>query len=194
MKKHTSSLLFLISLIFIFSCKKTQKPEEIPADIAMDYMPNPKTQYDTIYTYASADSISLIKKLSSHLAKAGFRIKERNTTHKDTYYNCEENRIYLVQGNGVREYFIRRIIPEKGTADTYPDFVVREYSFPTEEQAQQNFKILDKALNSAGGYCMDKSPQKVVINGNKIFHLATRAEMFRGYIEKYGDILKDYNK
>ncbi|MBL7838107.1 MAG: hypothetical protein JNM67_11365, partial [Bacteroidetes bacterium] len=103
-----------------------------------------------------------------------------------------ENIVKLISGNGIREYYASSKRPEKGTKDIYPDFVICVYEFPSKDVAKQNYEILSKALNSKGRFCNGKSPEKLVYNGNEIFHLGTRAEMFRTYTERYGEWIKNY--
>ncbi|MFZ4058173.1 MAG: hypothetical protein ACOYKE_08525, partial [Ferruginibacter sp.] len=62
----------------------------------------------------------------------------------------------------------------------------------TPEMAQLYFEQLNTALHSAGRFCNGKAPDKLVLKQNQIFHLGTRAEMFRGYIEQYGEWIKNY--
>jgi len=100
--------------------------------------------------------------------------------------------VILIDGKGIREYFARSKKPEKGTKDFYPDFVIWVYEFPTNDIAKQNYDILEEAFNSAGRFCNGKAPEKLIFNGNEVFHLRTRAEMFRTYTDKYGEIIKNY--
>lgn len=51
---------------------------------------------------------------------------------------------------------------------------------------------MDAALNSAGKYCNGKAPMIAVKNKKEIFELSTRAEMFRGYIEDFAQMLESY--
>ena len=158
----------------------------------MENMPNENTKYDTIRTTNITDNYKLISFLNSKLEIAHFTFEERESRGGFSYNNCEENRIILIHGDGIREYFARSRRPEKGTKNFYPDFVILVYEFPTNEIASQNGEILEKALNSAGKFCNGKAPEKIVTNGNEIFHLSTRAEMFRTYTEKYGEMIKNY--
>ena len=194
MKKY---LNYLIVIFLITSCKENLKSKNDTIDkanesLSMGEMPNKNTKYDTIYTVNSVDNAKLINELKTKLEKADFTFAERKSRGGLSYNNCEENIIRLIGGNGIREYFARSKKPEKGTKDFYPDFVIWVYEFPTNDIAKQNYDILDKALNSAGQFCNGKAPEKLVFNGNEVFHLSTRAEMFRTYTEKYGEIIKNY--
>ncbi|HRD58499.1 MAG TPA: hypothetical protein PK504_10640 [Ferruginibacter sp.] len=194
MKKYFN---YIIVIFLITSCKENLKSKNNTNDItneklSMGDIPNENTKYDTIYTINSADNTKLINDLKTKLEKVNFTFEERKNRGGLSYNNCEENSVKLISGNGIREYFARSKKPEKGTKDFYPDFVIWVYEFPTNDIAKQNFDILEKALNSAGQFCNGKSPEKIVINGNEVFHLGTRAEMFRTYTEKYGEIIKNY--
>lgn len=181
-----------ISYIFIIGFDRGRMPKREEYD-SLGKMPNENTRYDTIHTTNTTDNTKLINELKSRLETTEFTFEERKRREKFSYINCEENRIKLIEGNGVREYFARSKKPEKGTKNFYPDFVIRVYEFPTNEIAEQNFEILEKALNSTGRFCNGKSPQKLVVNGNEVFHLGTRAEMFKTYTEKYGEMIKNYH-
>lgn len=194
MKKYFT---YIIALFLIASCKENIRSNDdtngnTKENLSMGEMPNGNTQYDTIYTVNSTDNTKLINELKSILETAKFTFDERKSRGGFSYNNCEENRVKLIEGDGIRAYFARSKKPEKGTKDFYPDFVICVYEFPTNEIAKQNFEILEKALNSAGAFCNGKSPEKLVVNGNEVFHLGTRAEMFRTYTEKYGEIIKNY--
>lgn len=194
MKKY---LNYIIVIFLIASCKENFKSKNNTYDktnenLSMGDIPNENTKYDTISTLNSADNTKLINHLKTKLEKVDFTFEERKNRGGLSYNNCEENRVKLISGNGIREYFARSNKPEKGTKDFYPDFVIWVYEFPKNDIAKQNFDILEKALNSAGHFCNGKSPAKIVVNGNEVFHLETRAEMFRTYTEKYGEIIKNY--
>ena len=99
-----------------------------------------------------------------------------------------------MEGKGIRSYFSGSNKPESGTKDIYPDFYILVYEFPTKDIAQKNYQIIYKALYSGGAFCNGKAPEKLVINGNEIYHLSTRAEMFRTYTERYGDLIQNFGK
>ncbi|MBB6369656.1 hypothetical protein [Chryseobacterium shigense] len=197
MKKN---MLHFLLLILFFSCSESKK--EMSGNdgfnktddhvFSIEEMPNQGTTYDTIYTQNVPDNIRLITALETDLEKAGFSFKSRKSA-EISYNNCEENSIKIVSGNGIREYFAKSSKPEKGTEDFYPDFVVRVYEFPSKEDAGKGFKDLEKALYSRGNHCNGKAPEKLVMNGTEVYHLSTRAEMFRSYTEKYGEMIKNYH-
>lgn len=197
MKKY---IAFLTCFITFISC--TEKSKEIKENkvepektepLSMGDMPNKNTVYDTIYTTNTTDNTKLINQLQQKLNAVHFSFEEREQRGGFTYNNCEENRIEVISGNGVREYYVKSTKPQKvGGSNYYPDFIVVVYEFKTNEIAQQNFDKLQKALNSAGRFCNGKSPEKLVINKNEVFHLGTRAEMFREYTEKYGEMIQKF--
>lgn len=191
-------LLFIISLLILFSCSedsKKHKPTEpvITRKMAMDNVPNEKTTYDTIYTINMADNEDLLQSLKSQLKIDEFSIEERENRGGFSYTNCNENYEVLIRGNGIRDYFIRSKKPNKGTKDYYPDFVMLVYEFPTKELALQNYNLILKTRKSKGWrLCNGITVDKIVLNGNEVFHLSTRAEMFRTEIEKYGELIENY--
>ncbi|MGG5207308.1 hypothetical protein ACQWU4_00070 [Chryseobacterium sp. MIQD13] len=187
--------LYFTLLTFVFSCngsKNDMFKKDEDKTLSIEDMPNKKTVYDTVYTQNTADNMKLITNLKTKLEKAGFSF-ELQKADRISYNNCEENSIKIIGGDGIRKYFARSSKPEKGTKDFYPDFVIRVYEFSSKAEAEENFKELDKALYSRGKHCNGKAPEKLVINGNEIFHLSTRAEMFRTYMEKYGEMIKNYH-
>lgn len=190
MKKYS---LYLPLFLFIFSCSESKKDKWKKADDtirSIEQMPDKFTVYDTIYTRNMEDNSQLITNLKAELERNGFSF-ESQKPGRMSYNNCEENSIKIVEGNGIRKYFAKSSKPEKGTKDFYPDFVIWVYEFPSQKEAERNFKELDKALYSKGSHCNGKAPEKLVINGNEVYHLSTRAEMFRTYTEKYGEMVKN---
>ncbi|PQA89875.1 hypothetical protein B0A69_21890 [Chryseobacterium shigense] len=192
MKKQ---ILFLPLLIFIFSCsgnKNDSVKKEDKEALSIEDMPDKDTAYDTIKTQNTEGHQKLINDLGVELQKAGFSFEMRKNQNR-SFNNCEENRVKVIAGNGIREYFAKSHKPEKGTKDFYPDFVIRVYEFKSEADAERNFKELNTALYSRGRHCNGKAPEKLVINGREIYDLSTRAEMFRAYIEKYSKVIEDYH-
>lgn len=194
--KYTT-IIFLS--IYLTACKNdSAKNIEIEPKTATieDYfrnfqIPNDSTRYETIPTKNSTDNIELINNLKMELKKAGFTLTAKKENKDWEYTNCDENKIFVVNGDGVRKYFAKSKNPERNSK-FYADFVIMVYEFSTPLIASQNFTLLDKALQSGGGFCNGKAPEKLVLNNNEIFHLSTSAEMFRTYIEKYGEIIKNY--
>lgn len=196
MKKYFKLILVLF---IVTACKDSVNNNAIAhtpveENLSFEDMPNENTTYDTIYTVNTTNNNLLIKELKVKLKAAHFTFEETKSAGGYSYNNCEENKVIFVKGDGIRSYFARSKKPEKGKKDFYPDFTISVYEFASNEIAQQNFEILERALHSAGRFCNGKSPEKIIINGNEVFHLGTRAEMFRTYTEKYGDFIKNFNK
>ncbi len=149
--------------------------------------------YDSLfYTVKLASNVRLLDALITKLKQADFTFEERDSRGEPSYINYSENRITIIEGNGIRKYFAISKKPEKGSKNLYPDFGIWVYKFPTDDVAQRHYEQLNKALQSSGRYCNGKSPEKLVLNGNEVFHLSTRAEAFRTYIEKYGEFIKKF--
>ncbi|MFI0426763.1 MAG: hypothetical protein ACH34V_07400 [Flavobacterium sp.] len=191
---------YIISLLIFsfFSCENIDKKSENESikknDFGIENMPNNETEYDTIFTKNSNDNQKLISEIENKLLKSKFRFEKNESIKQNSYNNCEENTIILVKGDGIRNYFAKSLVPEKNSPmkNVYPDFMITVYEFENENIANKNFEIIYNALFSAGHFCNGKAPEKLVQNGNEIFHLSTRAEMFRTYIEKYGELIKNY--
>ena len=195
MKNISNPIMFILLLLLLVSCNddlngRHKTNDKANEQLTMGDMPNEHSKYDTIYTVNSVDNIKLINELKEKLEKADFSFAEQTAPSAHTYYDCEENKVNKILGNGIRKYFARSKKPEKGTKNYYPDFMIWVYEFPSKDIAKKNYEILEKAQNSAGRFCNGKSPVKLILNGNEVFHLGTRAEMFRTYIEKYGEIIK----
>lgn len=191
---------YIISLLIFsfFSCENIDKKSENESikknDFGIENMPNNETEYDTIFTKNSNDNQKLISEIENKLLKSKFRFEKNESIKQNSYNNCEENTLILVKGDGIRNYLAKSLVPEKNSPmkNVYPDFIITVYEFENENIANKNFEIINKALFSAGHFCNGKAPEKLVQNGNEIFHLSTRAEMFRTYIEKYGELIKNY--
>ncbi|QQT25749.1 hypothetical protein [Sphingobacterium spiritivorum] len=189
------NLILLLTIAFLIACKGSDKGNsDTKKYLSHEDMPNAATTYETIETTDVTDNTALLTFLQEKLEKAGFRFEEAKDRGGWSYNNCEDNKIISVKGNGIRSYFSRSKQPESGTKDIYPDFSILIYEFPTKEIAQKNYDIIYKALYSRGAFCNGKAPDNLVINGNEIFHLYTRAEMFRTYTERYGDLIQNFGK
>ncbi|MGJ1420132.1 hypothetical protein ACR79T_10945 [Sphingobacterium spiritivorum] len=189
------NLTLLMTIAFLFACKGADKGNSDTKEyLSHEDMPNAATVYETIITTNVTDNTALLTFLQKKLKKAGFRFEEAKDRGGWSYNNCEDNKIIAVEGKGIRSYFSGSNKPESGTKDIYPDFYILVYEFPTKDIAQKNYQIIYKALYSGGAFCNGKAPEKLVINGNKIYHLSTRAEMFRTYTERYGDLIQNFGK
>ena len=192
--------IYIITLLIfsVLSCKNSDKKIESVLieknGLGIEDMPNNETKYDTIFTKNINDNQKLITKLENNLVKSKFKFEKNDNIRQNSYNNCEENIVVLIKGNGIRNYYAKSQVAEKNTTikNVFPDFIITVYEFENKNIADKNFKIIKKALFSAGRFCNGKAPEKLVQNGNEIFHLSTRAEMFRTYTEKYGELIKNY--
>jgi hypothetical protein len=192
-----SKIYFSIFILFaIFSCKNTnEKTEKIPTlqtNLGIEDIPNKDTKYDTILTSDEIDNSKIITALEKKLYKSNFKFEIRKNIKRYSYNNCEENKIVIIDGMGIRSYYAKSIVPEKNTTikNVFPDFYITVYEFENKNIADKNFITIEKALFSAGRHCNGKSPEKLIQHGNEIFHLSARAEMFRTYTELYGEFIK----
>ncbi len=182
-------------IFFVLSCKgiskKNNHNDTGEKPFSTKDIPNANTQYDTIYTVKLAGNVQLIDALITKLKQADFTFEEQDSRGEPSYINYTENRITIVEGNGIRKYFAISKKPEKDSKNLYPDFWIWVYKFQTDDIAQQHYEQLNK-VQSSERYCNGKSPEKLVLNGNEVFHLSTRAEAFRTYIEKYDEFIKSF--
>jgi hypothetical protein len=190
--------IYIILIFSFLSCKNNDKKIENDStnknELGIENMPNNETEYDTIFTKNTNDNQKLITELENKLLKSEFKFEKDEKVKQNCYNNCEENKVILVKGNGIRNYYAKSLVPEKNTTmkNVFPDFILTVYEFENENIANKNFEIINNALFSAGRFCNGKAPEKLVQNGNEIFHLSSRAEMFRTYTEKYGELIKNY--
>ncbi len=195
MKSFYISIILILSIL---SCKnkenKIEKQEKEKAILGYENMPNKETKYDTLFTLNIADNQKLITELENKLLKSNFIFGKSNIVLQNSFNNCEQNNIILVKGNGIRNYNAKSRIAEKNTTmkNVFPDFIITVYEFENKNIADKNYDIIRKALFSEGHFCNGKAPEKLVQNGNEIYYLSTRAEMFRTYIEKFGELVKKY--
>lgn len=187
-------ILLLLITFSIFSCKNSSENNSKTEKeyLCFEDMPNSDTKYLKVLTENSTDNLNLLNTLKSKLEKANFNVTEQKKVRKLSYNNCEDNIIINIDGYGIRQYFVKSKKSEKTMKNTYADFSIWIYEFPSHKIAMKNYVILEKALNSVGRFCNGKAPEKLVINGNEIFHLSTRAEMFKTYTESYGEVIKNY--
>lgn len=194
MKFYITTLMILS----ILSCKnkenKIEKNEPEKKYLGYENIPNKETKYDTLFTKNITDNQKIITQLENKLIKSNFKLEKSDNIKQNSYNNCEENIVVLVKGNGIRNYYARSKVPEKHTSmkNVFPDFIITVYEFENNNIADKNFKTIERALFSAGHFCNGKAPEKLVQNGNEIYHLSTRAEMFRPYIQKYGELIKKF--
>ena len=184
-----SYFIYIILIVLILACTESTDNSSAVKKFVIE-----TDKYDTIYTVNSADNTGLINELRSELQQANFTIEERKIVDGFPFYECERSNVKFVGGDGIREYFTRSKIPEEGTGNLYPDFVIWVFEFPSDDIARQNYNILEKVVDSASRQCLAKAPERLEINGNEVFLLETRAERFRTYIDKYGELIKNYRQ
>ncbi|WP_396160636.1 hypothetical protein [Flavobacterium sp.] len=191
------TIIILFLLFSIISCKNNDRETEMERikniNLGVENMPNHETKYDTIKTKNISDNQKLITELERKLLKSNFKLIKNDNIKQNSYNNCEENKVVVIKGSGIRNYYAKSLVPEKHSPmkNVYPDFVITVYKFENEKVTNKNFEIINNALFSAGRFCNGKAPEKLVQNGNEIFHLSTRAEMFSTYTEKYGEFIKN---
>ena len=114
-----------------------------------------------------------------------FKIESEKDKGVNYYANCKDNLKLIIKGDGIKYYYVKRT--EAKPKNYYPDFSMSIYEFKTIVEAIGVEKELNQAL------CNRKSIEYIVRYKNKIIHLETRAEMFRGYIKKYADEIQKLN-
>ncbi|KAF1013644.1 MAG: hypothetical protein GAK29_04711 [Acinetobacter bereziniae] len=166
--------------------------EQAASGLTFSDMPNEQTTYATIETDSTDENEALLLALETRLLKANFEFIEKDSGSSWSENDCTLNKVIQVKGGGIRSY--KAVSKEKlGDDQQYrPDFVLLVFSFKDEQTAEQSFKMLESAVNSAGGYCNGKSPENIVRNGNEIFYFTTRAEMFRTYIDDYAKFIHEF--
>lgn len=189
MKNLNTNLLFLLLYnSLFFSCTNSNKKTE---NTELNSWSNFERKSITILCENQKDNAPLFDALKAELEKNNFKIEELKQNNGAGFDNCEENTIISMKGKGIRSYFARSSKPAKNTVDYFPDFHLDVFEFPNEKIAREKFEIMDKALQSDGRFCNGKAPQILVMNKNEVFLLATRAEMFRGYIEDYAKFIEE---
>lgn len=161
--------------------------------LTFEDIPNQDTTYETIEANNIDENEILMNALQTELLKNKFELFESESGKTWSENDCNLNKIIKVKGEGLRVYTAESkqgIGPKK---NYFPDFTLLVFGFDDEQQAKQHFKTLASAVNSQG-FCNGKAPEKIVRNGSEIFYFATRAEMFRGYIEQYAEFIQDYKE
>jgi hypothetical protein len=104
-------IFLLLIIISTFSCKNSSENSsqiEIEKEyLGIEDISNSETKYETIITENATDNFKLLNILKSKLKKANFNFTEQKEIRKMSYNNCEENIIININGNGIRQYFIR---------------------------------------------------------------------------------------
>ncbi|WP_289663820.1 hypothetical protein [Flavobacterium panacagri] len=189
-------LLFIsAALSFFISCNNPKGESKKSTDTSGEEFhwnyPDENAVTKIINTNITIDDKDLISKLNTDFKKEKFKIDEVQTIKENSYPNCKENLILKFKGNGIKEYYVKR--QEAKPKNYYPDFTMWIYEFKNEEETKIAEYEIQKAFNSGNGFCNGKSPEYIVRYKNKIIHLGTRAEMFRGYIKNYADKIEKLN-
>ncbi len=178
-------LKILIILLVTVSCKESKNRKEY-WDI-----PNSKTKTEIIYTVDKQGDNKLFSKFNADIKQEKFKIENIEMNSEMSYNDCIRNVILTIKGQGIRKYYIKR--QEAKPKNFYPDFILWVYEFDNEEQAQKVKNLINDALKSGSGFCNGKDPKLITKNGNKVFYLSTRAEMFRSYIINFGKKIENYH-
>lgn len=151
--------------------------------------PNAKTT--TLNIVANEPQIDLepIKSFRARLKKDQFKLSETQTEQVWSTYDCHLNRIIRVTGKGIQAYRASSRVGIGAKKDYFPDFIMTVMHFKTSQEADTYFDIFAVPVNSHD-FCNGKTPEKIVKNGRTIFYFATRAEMFRGYINQYAEFIQ----
>ena len=155
-------------------------------------IPNKNTVYETIETNSIEENEALMAHLQTELLKDQFDLFEKDSGTSWSENDCDQNKVIKVKGEGIRSYRGVSQVKVGDDKKIRPDFTLLVFTFDTPQIAQQSFQILDSAVGSGHGLCNGKAPEQLVLNGREIYYFTTRAEMFRGYINKYAEVVKQF--
>ena len=155
-------------------------------------LPNKNTVYETIETNSIEENEALMAHLQTALLKDQFDLFEKDSGTSWSENDCDQNKVIKVKGEGIRSYRGVSQVKVGDDKKNRPDFTLLVFTFDTPQIAQQSFQILDSAVGSGHGLCNGKAPEQLVLNGREIYYFTTRAEMFRGYINKYAEVVKQF--
>ena len=143
----------------------------------------------SIFSYSlylqSNDVVSVLK---IKLEKDDFTFVEKKNDAKTQIKDCETNKVLIFEKHIETRYYSK----SKKTDVFNPDFKVSILKFESEEIAANNFEKAKSFLKSDRRFCNGKGPYKLVLKSNSILYFQTRAEMFRAYIDKYGEYIENY--
>ncbi|MDV2467395.1 hypothetical protein QR674_00120 [Acinetobacter chinensis] len=160
----------------------------------IENMPNAETVTETVELNSGSDSQALINALQEKLKKNGFSLSASRAAESWAVNDCRKNKILKMTGQGVSSFYAESHIGIGSRKDYYPDFLMYVFTFSDSAQADRYFGEISSALVSGGGFCNGKAPDKLVQNGTQLFYLTTRAEMFRGYINQYAEVIQSFKK
>lgn len=205
-------LLISLMIFSLFACSEPQKskvdPElekiallnsknentsELNQQLTFEDIPNQKTQYETIEANNINENEVLMNALQVKLLKQNFELFESESGKNWSENDCDLNKVLQVKGEGLRIYTAKSKVGIGEKKKYFPDFTMLVFGFESEAQAIQHYSTLKSAVFSNHGFCNGKTPENIVRNGNEVFYFATRAEMFRSYINEYADFIENYN-
>lgn len=198
----SKSMITLMMLISLFGCSaddqsKTNITENKNSqnklkNLSFDQIPNEKTTYEKIEAKAIEENDRLLVALQTKLLKENFEFVEKESGNSWTENDCTNNKIIQVKGDGIRSYRASSKVGVGEKKDSYPEFIVLVFAFENEQDAEKNIISLATAVESDGGFCNGKSPEKIVRNGNEVFYFTTRTEDFRAYIIDYANFVESF--
>lgn len=139
---------------------------------------------DNIYhSIKCTEDIDWFKRFEIDLAQEKFAIEKVTLESGYEKYDGTKKNYVSVKGT-IAKYYIKR--QEEEPAGYYPDFVMYVIDLNNEQQAKYCFSDLTMATFSPGkGEERIKEIETMTQNGNRVFILSTRAEMFRSYINLF---------
>lgn len=196
------SLLVMACMGMLFGCadskenaendsKKVYQPSA-SQPLSFADIPNPQTTYEVIETNNIDEDDALMTHLQMQLLKDQFDLFEKESGNSWSENDCDTNKVVQIKGEGIRSYRAVSQIKIGDDKKTRPDFILLVFSFDSDVLAQQYFKTLDSAVGSGHGLCNGKAPEELVLHGREIYYLTTRAEMFKPYIERYANIIRQF--
>lgn len=186
---------FLICASFLISCSEdiTETTSNNPQSASDIDFPNSNTRTEIIQTTDDLENEGLISRLISDLKSEKFELEERDIHPHTSFYDSDSEVQFVMRGNGMKAYAFKRT--EAKPENYYPDFILTVFEFETESAAASCFDKIEapaKRGMQLPGVLVQKNPQTIVLRGNEVFFLSTRAEMFRGYIEDCAKRIEGY--
>ena len=170
MKTTFFSLVFLTCFTACNFIGANKKPQDV----------YPDNNYTSIRCSEDAE---WFKKFKADLAQEKFAIESVKTERSYRKYDGNKKNYVSIKGL-VTRYYIKR--QEAQPANYYPDFVMYVIDLNDKKQAGYCFSDLTMATFSPGkGEERIKDIETMTQNGNRVFILTTRAEMFRNYINTF---------
>lgn len=175
------SVLFLTGIILL-SCSDGNTEKQTTEQEILKY---PK---EVFFTVAGG---SLPSDLQTDLETEKFAIE--NTEKESSYSEFDGDRKVnvVLRGKGITKYYVKR--QEAKPKGYYPDFVLYVFELKDKKAAAECFSKLTMARFSPGlGEERIKDVDVMTQNGNQIYILSTRGEIFRPYITDFAKRLNKY--